>query len=99
THQTVSAYVKISRKPHFARLLIIRTLQAGIAPATNRYRLSLVYNVSVKRQKAQFCSKILLPVLNEKYVHNVCLALTSCYKDIKGPTKLIIPLDYEYKSK
>ena len=69
-----------------------------VLPITQGYRLSLVYNVVVNKQKVDSCAQMPSSLLNEKYVQNVCQALIKWPETLNSPRKLVIPLIHKYVS-
>ncbi|CAF3945996.1 unnamed protein product, partial [Rotaria sp. Silwood1] len=89
-------YSSTKYKYDYYYLVFYADCEHEILPITDGYRLSLVYNIVVNKEKSHLCAKIPSPPLNEKYVQNVCQALIKWSKTMNSPTKLIIPLKHKY---
>ncbi|CAF4670217.1 unnamed protein product, partial [Rotaria sp. Silwood2] len=76
--------------------LIYLLVEHEILPITDGYRLSLIYNIVVNKEKLNSYSQIPSSPLNEKYIQNICQALIKWSKTMNSPSKLIIPLKHKY---
>ncbi|CAF0812919.1 unnamed protein product, partial [Didymodactylos carnosus] len=77
-------------------LVFYADCQHEILPITNGYRLSLVYNVVINKDKIHLCSEIPLPISDEENIQNVCQALINWSEVRNSPLKLVIPLEHKY---
>ncbi|CAF3797111.1 unnamed protein product [Rotaria sp. Silwood1] len=89
-------YSSTKSKCDYYYLVFYADCQHEILPIKDGYRLSLVYNIVVNKQKTDLCTQIPSPPFNEKYVQNISQALIKWSKTINSPTKLIIPFKHQY---
>ncbi|CAF2949725.1 unnamed protein product, partial [Rotaria sp. Silwood2] len=89
-------YSSTKYKCDYYYLVFYADCEHEILPITDGYRLSLIYNIVVNKEKLNSYSQIPSSPLNEKYIQNICQALIKWSKTMNSPSKLIIPLKHKY---